>query len=50
MFMGVYSCTGPMEERGVAGYIAEWGGSDVGVGSSRELQYLCSSEEYKHST
>ena len=48
MFMGVHSCTGPMEERGVTGYNAEWGGKMLG--SSRKLQYLCSSEEYKHST
>ena len=50
MFMGVYSCTGPIKEGGVAGYIAEWGGQVLGWGSSCELQYLCSSEEYKHST
>ena len=50
MVMGVYSCTGPTKEGGVAGYIAEWGGQMLGLGSSRELQYLHSSEEYKHST
>ena len=32
LFMGVYSCTGPMEERGVAGYITEWGGQMSGWG------------------
>ena len=50
MFMGVYSCTGPTKEGGVAGYIAEWDGQMLGLGSSHELQYLHSSEEYKHST
>ena len=30
--MGVYSCTGPIKEGGVAGYIAEWGGQMLGWG------------------
>ena len=30
--MGVYSCTGPIKEGGVAGYIAEWGGQRLGWG------------------
>ena len=32
MFMGVYSCTGPTKEGGVAGYLAEWGGRVLGWG------------------
>ena len=28
--MGVYSCTGPTKEGGVAGCIAEWGGQTLG--------------------
>ena len=32
MFMGVYSCTGPTKEGGVAGYITEWGGQMLGWG------------------
>ena len=32
VFMGVCSCTGPIKEGGVAGYIAEWGGQMLGRG------------------
>ena len=32
MFMGVYSCTGPTKEGGVAGYITEWGCQTLGWG------------------
>ena len=32
MFMGVYSCTGPIKEGGVAGYLTEWGGQMLGWG------------------
>ena len=32
VFMGVYSCTGPIKEGGVAGYLVEWGGQMLGWG------------------
>ena len=32
MFIGVYSCTGPIKEGGVAGYITEWGVQMLGRG------------------
>ena len=32
MFMGVHSCTGPIKEGGVAGYLTEGGGQMLGWG------------------